>query len=71
MNGGTFLGKYAAVIAVDKKCLSSYNKELADIVDVNMLPKQLCQHVIGKEILILYILPSIRNVISLFYFLEV
>lgn len=47
MLGESFLGKYAAVFAYEECPPSVETPELTEIIDLEKLPKQLCQHIIG------------------------
>ncbi|EFX69838.1 hypothetical protein DAPPUDRAFT_228533 [Daphnia pulex] len=47
--GESFLGKYAAVFAYEECPPSVETPELTEIIDLEKLPKQLCQHIIGMN----------------------
>lgn len=47
MLGESFLGKYAALFAYEECPPSVETPELTEIIDLEKLPKQLCQHIIG------------------------
>nr|CAG4637387.1 EOG090X0EI4 [Ceriodaphnia reticulata] len=47
--GGAVLGKYAAVFAYEESKPSSELAELTEIINIENLPKQLCQHIIGMN----------------------
>ena len=45
----TLLGKYGAVIAYEETTSTpTENPELSEIINIDTLPKQLCQHIIGN-----------------------
>ena len=46
MLDGVLLGKYGAVFAYEESTPCEI-AELAEIIDIENLPKQLCQHIIG------------------------
>ncbi|KAK4013461.1 elongation factor Ts, mitochondrial-like [Daphnia magna] len=46
---GSSLGKYAAVIAYEEGQVLSEQAELIEIIEIEKLPKQLCQHIIGMN----------------------
>nr|CAG4651365.1 EOG090X0EI4 [Simocephalus serrulatus] len=49
VQGGISLGKYAAVFAYEENLPSSEIPELGEVIDLEKLPKQLCQHIIGMN----------------------
>ena len=51
VQGGISLGKYAAVFAYEENLPSSEIPELGEVIDLEKLPKKLCQHIIGMLIL--------------------
>ena len=55
-----FVGKYGAVVVYEETSSDgSEPKELPEGIDLEKLPKQLCQHIIGKHIFLLLVFNNI------------